>query len=60
MQYYAKVSKEYKDNILYQYISQYPQTAIIIFANSITCCKRIGSLLNALGVLAYCLHSKMQ
>jgi ATP-dependent RNA helicase DDX24/MAK5 len=60
VQYYCQVSKDRKDIALYQFIRSHTNESYIVFTNSITCCKRLSSLLVALNLKAFCLHSKMQ
>ena len=56
----VKCSKEEKDLFMYYYLQQKKGQSAIIFCNSITCTKRVSSMLEFLKVKAQCLHSKMQ
>jgi ATP-dependent RNA helicase DDX24/MAK5 len=55
-----KCNKEEKDLFMYYYIQQRLGQSAIIFCNSITCTKRVSSMLEFLKIKAQCLHSKMQ
>jgi ATP-dependent RNA helicase DDX24/MAK5 len=45
---------------MYYYLRQKKGESMIIFSNSITCTKRISSILEFLKIKNYILHSKMQ
>lgn len=51
---------EEKDLYLYYYLQRKAGQSAIIFCNSITCTKRVASILDFLKVKNYALHSKMQ
>ena len=51
---------EEKDLYLYYYLQRKSGQSFIIFTNSITCAKRVASILDFLKVKNYVLHSKMQ
>lgn len=51
---------EEKDLYLYYYLQRKAGQSAIIFTNSITCAKRVSSILDFLKVKNYALHSKMQ
>ena len=55
-----KCRNEEKDLYTYYYLRKKAGESTIIFSNSITCTKRVSSLLNFLKVKNFCLHSKMQ
>lgn len=54
-----KCSKEEKDLFMYYYLQQKRGQSAIIFCNSITCTKRVASMLEFLKIKSQCLHSKM-
>ena len=56
----TRCKKEQKDLYMYYYLSKKVGESCIIFCNSITCTKRVSSVLNFLKVKNWCLHSKMQ
>lgn len=56
----VKCNKEEKDLFMYYYLSQRKDQSAIIFCNSITCTKRVHSMLESLKIKSQCLHSKMQ
>jgi len=49
-----------KDLYLYYYLQRKVGESMIIFCNSITCAKRVSSILDFLKVKNHALHSKMQ
>jgi len=51
---------EEKDLYLYYYLQRKVGESMIIFTNSITCAKRVSSILDFLKVKNHALHSKMQ
>jgi len=51
---------EEKDLYLYYYLQRKSGQSFIIFTNSITCAKRVASILDFLKVKCFVLHSKMQ
>jgi ATP-dependent RNA helicase DDX24/MAK5 len=56
----TRCSKEEKDLYMYYFLSQKKSQSAIIFCNSITCTKRVSSMLDFLKIKNQCLHSKMQ
>jgi len=56
----VRCKREQKDLYMFYYMQQKAGESTIIFCNSITCTKRVSSMLNFLKVKNYCLHSKMQ
>ena len=56
----VRCKKEEKDLYMYYYLTQKTGESLIIFCNSITCTKRVSSMLDFLKVKNFCLHSKMQ
>ncbi len=59
-EFYAHCDKDDKDLYLAYYLRETGKESVIIFCNSITCCKRLQSLLKTMKYAAYCLHSKME
>ena len=55
-----RCSIEEKDLYLYYFLQRKAGQSFIIFTNSITCAKRVSSILDFLKVKNYALHSKMQ
>ena len=55
-----KCKNDEKDLYTYYFLRQKVGESCIIFSNSITCTKRISSLLGFLKIKNFCLHSKMQ
>jgi len=55
----VRCKKEERDLYTYYYLLQHKGEPTIIFTNSITCTKRLNSVLNTLKIKNYCLHSKM-
>lgn len=55
-----KCEQKEKDLYTYYFLKQKQGESTIIFSNSITCTKRVSSLLNFLKIKNNCLHSKMQ
>lgn len=55
-----KCNKEEKDLFMYYCLQQRQGQSTIIFCNSITCTKRVASMLDFLKIRSQCLHSKMQ
>jgi ATP-dependent RNA helicase DDX24/MAK5 len=56
----VRCTKEEKDLYMYYYLRSKKGESMIIFSNSITCTKRISSILEFLKIKNYILHSKMQ
>lgn len=56
----VKCDEKEKDLYAYYYLRQKQGESTVIFSNSITCTKRVSSLLNFLKIKNNCLHSKMQ
>jgi len=56
----VRCSKEEKDLYLYYYLTTKKVESTIIFCNSITCTKRVSSILQTMKMPNQCLHSKMQ
>lgn len=56
----VRCKKEEKDLFMYYYLTQKQGESVIIFCNSITCTKRVSSMLDFLKIKNHCLHSKMQ
>lgn len=56
----VRCTKDEKDVYMYYYLRQKKGESMIIFSNSITCTKRISSILEFLKIRNYILHSKMQ
>jgi len=59
-EFYIHCTKEEKDLYLLYYLRETQNDSVIIFCNSITCCKRLQSLLKMLKYKVSCLHSKME
>ncbi|CDW75544.1 atp-dependent rna helicase ddx24 [Stylonychia lemnae] len=59
-EYAIKCEQKEKDLYVYYFLRQKSAESCIIFSNSITCTKRISSLLSFLKIPNNCLHSKMQ
>lgn len=55
-----KCEQKEKDLYVYYFLKQKAGESTIIFSNSITCTKRVSSLLSFLKIPNNCLHSKMQ
>lgn len=55
-----RCSREEKDLYMYYYLQQHKGESAIVFCNSITCTKRVSSMLEFLKLRNQCLHSKMQ
>ena len=55
-----RCTKEEKDLYMFYYLSQKKRESCIVFCNSITCTKRVSSMLEFLKIKNQCLHSKMQ
>ena len=55
-----RCKKEQKDLYMYYYLLKKQGESCIIFCNSITCTKRVSSILGFLKIKNFCLHSKMQ
>lgn len=56
----VRCKKESKDLYMYYYLLQKIGESCIIFCNSITCTKRVSSILGFLKIKNFALHSKMQ
>ena len=56
----VRCSVEEKDLYMYYYLQRKAGQSAIIFTNSITCAKRVASILDFLKVKNHALHSKMQ
>jgi ATP-dependent RNA helicase DDX24/MAK5 len=56
----VQCKKDEKDVYMYYYLKANKGGSCIIFSNSITCTKRVASILDMLKVENYVLHSKMQ
>jgi ATP-dependent RNA helicase DDX24/MAK5 len=56
----VRCKKEEKDLFMYYYLSKKTAESTIIFCNSITCTKRVSSILTSMKIPNQCLHSKMQ
>lgn len=59
-EYALKCEQKEKDLYVYYFLRQKSGESTIIFSNSITCTKRVSSLLSFLKIKNNCLHSKMQ
>ena len=59
-EYAIRCSREDKDLYMYYYLQQHKGESAVIFCNSITCTKRVSSMLQFLKLKNQCLHSKMQ
>jgi len=59
-EYYIRCSKMEKDLYLLYYLRESLNKSVIVFCNSITCCRRLQSLLKMLKYHTSCLHSKME
>eukprot|EP00347_Sterkiella_histriomuscorum_P007788 403347561 len=59
-EYALKCEQKEKDLYVYYFMKQKMGESCIIFSNSITCTKRVSSLLTFLKIPNHCLHSKMQ
>lgn len=60
VQTYYRCDNEEKDLYLYCFLKQHMNENTIVFANSISCVKRVLGMLKILGVTHQFLHSKMQ
>jgi len=58
-EYAIRCSREDKDLYMFYYLQQRKGESAIIFCNSITCTKRVSSMLQFLKFKNQCLHSKM-
>ena len=56
----VRCDKDDKDLYMYYYLTKKRGQSMIIFCNSITCTKRVSSMLDFLKIKNHCLHSKMQ
>ena len=56
----VRCKKEEKDLFMYYYLSRKTAESSVIFCNSITCTKRVSSILTSMKIPNQCLHSKMQ
>jgi len=59
-EYYIHCNKEEKDLYLLYYLRKTNEESVIVFCNSISCCRRLQSLLKMLRYHTSCLHSKME
>lgn len=59
-EFYIHCNKDEKDLYLLYYLRETQEESVIVFCNSISCCKRLQSLLKMLKYRISCLHSKME
>ncbi|CAI2387485.1 unnamed protein product [Moneuplotes crassus] len=57
---YHRCTNDDKDLYTYYFLQNHMGESTIIFVNSITCIKRLSSMMNILQITHRCLHSKMQ
>ena len=57
---FVRCRDDEKDLYLLYFLQEHAGESTIVFANSITCVKRVSSVLTVLKIKNQCLHSKMQ